>query len=85
MNRKYMPLILMLFAGAVTCVITFVREDSLMRKMISLLIVLIIFYGLGTILRKVLDSFDRQNHKEQQPISDLVIEKEVENTTGEEE
>lgn len=63
MNRKKMPLLLMLTAGAVTCIITFIMKYSIIWKLVTLLLVLLIFYMLGTILRWVLDAFDRQNEK----------------------
>lgn len=61
MNRKNLPLLLMLTAGAVTCVITYVMEYSMVTKLVSLFLVLILFYVLGSILKWTLDFFDRQN------------------------
>ena len=61
MNRRYMPLILMLSAGAVTCIITFVQNYSILDKLIALLVVLVLFYFLGNILKSTLDYFDKQN------------------------
>lgn len=81
MNRKNMPLILMLIAGAVTCIITFIQNYSVLGKLVSLLIVLLIFYFLGSVLRWTLDYFDRQNEKKSKEEGE-VIEKEAE---GEEE
>ncbi len=82
MNRKYMPLILMLVAGAVTCIITFIQNYSIIGKLISLLIVLIIFYVLGSGLKWTLDYFDAQNEEKKQK-EGVVIEKEAENAEGE--
>ena len=61
MNRKYVPLILMLAAGAITCVVTFIRDFSILGKLGSLLFVLVVFYFLGSVLKWTLDYFDRQN------------------------
>lgn len=77
MNRKNMPLILMLVAGAVTCVITFIRDYSILGKLLSLLVVLVIFYVLGSILKWTLDFFDSQNEKKNKEEGE-VIEKEGE-------
>lgn len=63
MNRKNMPLILMLVAGAVTCIITFIQNYSVLGKLVSLLVVLVIFYALGNLLRWTLDYFEEQNGK----------------------
>lgn len=63
MNRKYMPLILMLVAGGVTSIITFIMQYTILQKMIALLVALLIFYVLGSILKWALDTFDAQNEK----------------------
>ncbi len=76
MNRKNMPLILMLVAGAVTCIITFVQKYSVLNKLISLLVVLLIFYFLGSVLRWTLDYFESQNEKRNKEQGE-VIEKEA--------
>lgn len=78
MNRKNMPLILMLVAGAVTCIITFIQKYSVLSKLVSLLIVLLVFYFLGSLLRWTLDYFDKQNEKKSKEEGE-VIKKETEN------
>lgn len=75
MNRKNLPLLLMLTAGAVTCIITFIRKYSMLEKLASLLAVLVLFYLLGSILKWTLDYFERQNEKKRQEEGE-VIEKE---------
>lgn len=65
MNRKNLPLILMLTAGAVTCIITYIMDYSVVTKLVSLFLVLILFYVLGSILKWTLDFFDRQNEERQ--------------------
>lgn len=63
MDRKYLPLILMLLGGAVTSIIAFVKHYALLNTLIALLIVFIIFYILGSLIKWLLDLFDRQNAK----------------------
>ncbi len=63
MNRKSIPLVLMLLAGAITCIITFIRQYSVIDKLVALLAVLIIFLILGNVLRYTLDYFDSVNEK----------------------
>ena len=77
MDRKYLPAVLTLAAGAVTCVVNLVRQYPAMDQMVLLLIVLIVFYVLGNIIKWTLDLFDHQNENF---ISDEgeVIEKESE-------
>ena len=66
MNRKNIPLILMLVAGAVTCIITLIRDYTIIGQLASLLIVLVIFYFLGSVLKWTLDYFDSQNNQQKQ-------------------
>lgn len=77
MNRRSLPFVLMLFAGAVTCIITFVRQYSIIDKLVALLVVMVIFLGLGTVLRLTLDYFDKENAKKALEEGE-VIEKENE-------
>lgn len=63
MNRKLVPLIMMLTAGAVTCVINLIRQYSMLNQLIILFIVLVVFYIFGCILVWTLDLFDRQNER----------------------
>lgn len=63
MNRRYLPLLLMLVAGAVTSIITFVRDFTILQKLIALLSVLVIFYGFGSLIKWMLNTFDAQNQK----------------------
>lgn len=84
MNRKKMPLVLMLTAGAVTCVITFIMKYPIIWKLVTLLLVLIIFYVLGTILKWVLDAFEKQNEKAALDEGE-VIEKETEEDNSDKE
>lgn len=63
MNRKTMPLVLMLIAGAVTSIMTFIMDYSIVNKLLALLISLLVFYFLGSILKWVLDYFEKQNEE----------------------
>lgn len=85
MNRKNLPLILMLTAGAVTCIITYIRQYSVTAKLVSLFLVLLLFYILGSVLKVTLDFFDRQNEEkrqEEQQEEGEVIEKETQDADG---
>lgn len=84
MNRKFMPLILMLVAGAVTCVITFIQNFSVLGKLGSLLAVLVIFYFLGSVLCWTIEFFEKQN-EEKSTEEGEVIEKEAQSQEGAEE
>jgi hypothetical protein len=69
MSRKMIPLLLMLVAGAVTCVVTFLRDDPVIVKMTALLAVMLLFYFMGSILKWALNYFDQQNMPKEDEIS----------------
>ena len=77
MNRKNMPLILMLTAGAVTCIITYVKGYSTLVKLSLLFAVLVLFYLLGNILKWTVEFFEAQNEKQRREEGE-VLEKEPE-------
>lgn len=77
-KRKLLPIILMLTAGAVTSIITYLKDYELTEMLWTLLGVLIIFYLLGLGIKKVLDVFDEQiKEAEENRDEGSVIEKEL--------
>ena len=58
MNTKKVPLFIMLLAGAVACIMTYINHYNLHDMLVVLLIVLIIFLILGLVVKKILDKFD---------------------------
>lgn len=63
MNRKNLPLLLMLIAGTVTCIFTYIEKYTMVQKLISMFVTLLIFYLFGCAFKWALDFFDRQNEK----------------------
>ncbi len=61
-----MPLLLMLIAGAVTCVITLIRQYTMLERLSLLLGVMLLFCLLGYILKWTLDRFETQIEKKLQ-------------------
>lgn len=84
MKRKYLPLILMLLAGAITAIVTYVKQYPMIQRLSALLAVLLVFYVLGSIFVWLLDTFEKQNEKAALDDGE-VIEKEVEATDDTEE
>lgn len=87
MTRKNIPLILMLLAGGITCIITFVRDFPLVYRMLALLIVMFVFCFLGYVLKWILDYFEMQitkKEKEKEASEGEVIEKTSEEQEGNE-
>ena len=75
-KRKLLPLAMMLFAGLVTVIITFIRGSSIIYKLVSLLIVFLIFYIIGSVIVYALDYFDKVNEKVEE-MEDDVVEKDA--------
>lgn len=61
MDRKNIPLLLMLSAGAITCILTYVMHFNVLAKLVALFLVLVVFFVLGSALVWALDYFDKQN------------------------
>ena len=57
MKTNYVPAIVMLLAGAVYCLCGLMSGTPLFEFTVQLLIVLLVFYVLGGIIRMVLDRF----------------------------
>ena len=80
MSRKLIPIILMLTAGAVTSIVTYIRNFDLIEMLWILLGVLILFYIFGLGIKKVLDVFDEQIKEAEEKENESegsVIEKEM--------
>lgn len=77
MSRKEMPLVLMLAAGAVTAIFSYFKGFNLSHMLVALLATLVIFYLIGSIIRYILDCFEKKNQKDAAPEGE-VIEKEPE-------
>lgn len=75
-------MVLMLAAGAATCIITFVKGYSIIDKLVALFASLLIFYFLGSALKWTLDYFESQNEKKL--AEEEMLEKELESEEGEE-
>lgn len=57
MRIKFIPLIIMLAAGLTACVITYYNKYTVLDSFKIILLVLIIFYIIGSIVRKVFEKF----------------------------
>lgn len=75
MKRKMLPAIITLAADAVTAILSRVKGFKLSSMLIALLAVTIVFYFFGTIIRRILDSYDVENQKKVSEEGE-VIEKE---------
>ena len=67
---------MMLTAGLVTEVIAFIKGYSVIYKLLSLLIVFVIFFVIGTVIVWCLDHFDKVNSKAEE-VEDDVVEKDA--------
>ena len=86
MKTNYVPAIVMLLAGAVYCLCGLMSGTPLFEFTVQLLIVLLVFYVLGGIIRMVLDKFmgEVEKKEEVQPVEETSQE-ETENQDDSEE
>lgn len=56
MNTKIIPAVIMLLAGAISCIVTYFNHYTFKEMLITLFIVLIIFLIIGIIVKKIFDS-----------------------------
>lgn len=66
MDRKMIPVVLMLFAGAVCSIITYRYEYDNKSSLVILALVLVLFYCFGLFIRKIMQKFETVNQKELQ-------------------
>lgn len=83
MERKMIPLTLMLVAGAVCSIVCFVQGYDAFTMLLVLFIVLLVFYLLGCIIKRVMEAFERENEEKSKEEGE-VIEKETSDENGEE-
>lgn len=73
MRTRYIPAGVMLVAGAVTCVVSIVQDQDIVKSLINLLVVLILFYVIGLVakffIEKILKDL-KENKNLQQPDED---------------
>ena len=80
---RILPAFVMLLAGALTSIITYLVHYTMKSALIILLVVLIIFYILGSVLQKLIVKFEEANKpkaeeaepEEQAPPEGTVVEK----------
>lgn len=85
MNRRKLPLILMLVAGAVTCIITLIRKYSVLHSLIALFGAFVIFFFLGSVMKWTLDYFDSENEKKRIEAQEAAAQEEEQNAGEQEE
>lgn len=85
MNRKQLPLILVLVAGSITTLTVYFKGLGLTTMLIALLAVIIVFYFLGSVIKLVLDSFDKKNENAVSDEGEVIEKESDEELNGDEE
>lgn len=89
MKTKTLPAIIMLLAGFVTCIVGIIEQIEIVRFTKILLLVLVIFYVLGLIIKMILDKNFQEKEKEIEETTEgseeVSEEQEVSEGTDEEE
>ena len=76
-NRKQLPLVLMLIAGAITTLTVYFKGLGLKTMLIALLAALVAFGFIGSLIEYILNSFDRNETTSEVSDEGEVIEKEA--------
>ena len=82
MECKMIPLTLMLVAGAICSIVCFVQGYDAFTMLLALFIVLLIFYILGCIIKRMMEAFEAENEARSKEEGE-VIEKEASDENGE--
>lgn len=82
MERKMIPLTLMLVAGAICSIVCFAQGYDAFTMLLALFIVLLVFYILGCIIKRIMDNFAAENEARAKEEGE-VIEKESDEEKGE--
>ncbi len=85
MKRKLLPPFIMLTAGLITSIRTFCLDYDAKSSLIILLVVLVVFYGLGSLLKYVLDVFDKENERRALDEGEVIAKAAEEETEPEDE
>lgn len=75
MERKMIPLTLMLVAGAICSIVCIIHNYDVSTMLLVLFIVLAVFYILGCIIKRIMEEFEKENNKKSKEEGE-VIEKE---------
>lgn len=70
MKTKAIPAVVMMIAGFVTCVLSFIQRVPTGEFLKDLLIVLILFYIFGIIIKGILDFVFNREKKAEEPPTD---------------
>lgn len=81
MNTRKIPALIMLIAGSIACIMTYLNHYDLRDMLIVLILVLIVFLIIGLIVKGILDSIHLPGSDAVNPDGE-VIEKKDEETEG---
>lgn len=84
MNTKKIPAIVMLLAGTVACIATYINHYSLEDMLVVLLLTLVVFLIIGIVIKLILDSFDITKDDEKVNDEGEVVEKSSDSSEDEE-
>ena len=82
MERKMIPLALMLVAGAICSVVCYVQGYDAFTMLLALFIVLLVFYIFGCVIKRIMDKFAEENEARSKEEGE-VIEKDAVEEKGE--
>ena len=84
MNTKKIPAMIMLLAGALACIVTYINRYDLNDMLITLIWVLPVFLIIGFIVKKIFDSFQMPDENAVDDEGEVVEKQGVEEFEAEE-
>lgn len=86
MDAKILPAVIMLLAGSVSCIATYINHYSFKEMLTVLFIVLIVFLIIGLIVKKIIDSLHLPGDDAVSPDGEVIekSDEEIENQLIEE-
>ncbi len=85
MNTKKIPALIMLIAGSIACIMTYLNHYDLKDMLIVLILVLIVFLIIGLIVKAILDSIHLPKSDAVNPEGEVIEKKDEETAPDQEE
>lgn len=85
MNTRRIPALIMLIAGSIACIMTYLNHYDLKDMLIVLILVLIVFLIIGLIVKGILDSIHLPGSEAVNPDGEVIEKKDEESEGSEQE
>lgn len=81
MNTKKLPATIMLLAGSVACIVTYLNKYTLKEMLVVLFVVLVVFLVIGLIVKRIFDSLHLPGEDAVNPDGEVIEKSEEESAS----